>query len=82
MLTTVIVCCEVGPREASASENYSKDLSYPARVQTDYYDGMEFRVYTSRYGESGVHVINITKEKLEIELLQKQLDEINKRDTL
>ena len=38
-------------------------------------DGMELMVFFASSGYTSPHVINLTKEKLEIELLRKQLSE-------
>lgn len=86
MLTMLMLCCEVGPRQASAGQkNYRKVASSggvdysngDVLVDIVNKNGMEFHVYHSYHG---IFVINQTKEMFEFELLKKQIDEIDKRN--
>ena len=83
-LTSILVCCDFGPRESSAKVNNptisikSSPGNYDVNVTFYEFKGMEYRVFHQYYG--GMHVVNHTKELLEIELIQKQIDEIDKRN--
>jgi len=81
MLTMLMVCCEVGPRQASAGQRVAPhDYKYDTGdVLMDIVNknDMEFHVYHNYHG---VFVVNQTKELLEVELLKKQINEINKRN--
>ncbi len=75
-LTTILVCCDVGPRQTSASISVGGH-SWLKRTNNNV-DGIEYHVYSTGAYEGGVFVVNHTKELLEIELIQKQINEINK----
>lgn len=80
-LTAILVCCDFGPRESSAKypSNEIADTYY-RNVNVTFYEfkGTNYRVF--HQGEGGLFVINHTKELLEMELIQKQIDEIDKRN--
>jgi hypothetical protein len=84
-LTLVFTCCDVGVKNTSASSS-----SNSTHISTGKYDkitktvnvidGIEYHIYTksSHYTTvGGVHVVNHTKEKLEVELLREQLNQID-----
>jgi hypothetical protein len=82
MLTMLMVCCEVGPRQASAGSSTFIDKPVYEGIYSTSYEksGMEYRIFSMYNG--GMCVVNVTKDKLEVELLKKQINEIDKRDTL
>ena len=51
-------------------------LQYPVRVQDYKVGGITYKVFSSHYGESGVHVVNHTKELLEMELIRLQIEQL------
>lgn len=63
--------CEVKVKEAKAQ---STKIAYNLRVTTESIEGMDFLIFYSGYESRAPYVINLTKEKLEIELLRKQLN--------
>lgn len=81
MLTMLVVCCEVGPRQVSATTTSTiiADPNANGIYATSYEKyGMEYRIFSMYNG--GMCVVNATKDKLEVELLQKQINEIDKRN--
>jgi hypothetical protein len=81
MLTMLMLCCEVGPRQASAGQRvatHDNNLG-TGDVVIDIVNknNMEFHIYHNYHG---VFVVNQTKELLEVELLKKQINEIDKRN--
>ena len=75
-LTVILVCCDMGPRQSSASVSID-GISYLKRV-IHKIDSIEYHLYYTGSYDGGVDVINHTKELLEIELIKKQIDEIDK----
>jgi len=81
-LTALLICCDFGPRESSAkhypttkiANAYYRDVN----ITLYEYNGIEYRVF--HQGEGGLFVLNHTKEQMEMELIQKQIDEIDKEE--
>ena len=75
MLTLFFTCCEVGVRTSSAKVIIEGNMS--ERNVNEYKhvkDGIEYYIFYQFDG--GLHVINHTKELLEVELLQLQIDSL------
>lgn len=78
-LTVLMMCCEVGPRQALAKSGFVSDPPANGVYTSSYKEGgMEYRVFSMYNG--GMYVVNVTKDKLEVELLKKQINEIDKRN--
>jgi len=81
-LTAILVCCDVGPRQTNAKSSKSVYIGTPnyekVYVTTEKIDDIEYKIFSMYRG--GLHVVNHTKELLEVELIQKQIDEIDKRN--
>lgn len=86
LLTTVLffaMSCEIKMKEVSANVRYGHSVfsvgneNYIIQYNTIEIDGMTYAVFGgssgAAYGGTSVAVVNLTKEKLEIELLKKQL---------
>lgn len=61
--------CEITPRSAHATL-YKFDKP---TVAYETINGMTFAIFSTTNPYGGVHVVNLTKDKLEIQLLKKQL---------
>lgn len=75
--------CDVSPRSANAKEHEYNSL-YSFRIED--HNGMKYGIwylnnYTSQTGYA-IHVINLTKDQLEIELLRHQLNEYNLKNAI
>lgn len=86
-LTFVFTCCDVGVRQSTASTSNSStrvanaDKYDKINRTVKVVDGVEYHIYTktTSYGSvGGVHVVNHTKEKLEVELLKIELSKYGK----
>jgi len=76
MLTAFFTCCEVGVKPSSAEVAKTGNAGGGHGIvymEKTYEDGIQYNIY---HLYQGVHVINHTKEKLEIELLQLQIDSL------
>ena len=79
MLTLFFTCCEVTTRTSTASDIVTDDFPFKiseVREQKLMKDDIEYFIYYQY--EGGLHVVNHTKELLEVELLQLQLDSLKK----
>ena len=83
VLTAVFTCCDVSVKQSTAKTSNSSirvanadrfdKINNTVRVV----DGIEYHIYTKTTSYSavgGIHVINHTKEKLEVELLKLKLE--------
>lgn len=64
-------------KEAEASYN----SNYNIKTSIENYDGMSYRVFVYEGyagAPGGVHVINVTKEKLEVERLKLEIQKLRK----
>lgn len=68
--------CEVKLNPAKAAGTNLVDLQYPMRVQDYKIDGITYKVFSAHYAESGAHVVNHTKELLEMELIRLQIEQL------
>lgn len=78
-LTIVFTCCDIGTRESSAGtmvteKIYSYGIVY---LETKMVKDMQYDVYYQKDG--GVHVVNVTKDELEVELLKLQIDSLKSK---
>jgi hypothetical protein len=76
VLTAVFTCCDIGVRESSAG-SYSTVSDPPSGgiyATTHSINGMDYRIFSMYNG--GMCVVNVTKDKLELELLQLQIDSL------
>jgi hypothetical protein len=73
ILGIILSNCDISVKKANAQTSGFQwtDLNY----QDCTVDGMQYRAFLAERGSGGtsLFIINITKEKLEIELLKKQL---------
>lgn len=82
LLIVVVILnnCEIRPRQVCATTYPSADSYGYGRYQftTETHEGMEYGIWALVGGGSqtgyAIHVVNLTKEKLEVELLKKQLN--------
>jgi len=76
MLTMLMVCCDVGPRQTSAGTSTTIGNPHSSPIFSTSYEksGMEYRIFSVYNG--GMCVINVTKDELEVELLQLQIDSL------
>jgi hypothetical protein len=89
-LVVLFTCCDVGVKNTSASSSSNTTLTGASKYDkinktVSVVDGIEYHIYTktSNYTQvGGIHVVNHTKEKLEVELLTKQLAEIKNNQNL
>ena len=75
-LTLFFTCCDIGVRTSSAG-SYSKVDDPPLGgiyATTHNINGMDYRIFSMYNG--GMCVVNVTKDKLEVELLQLQIDSL------
>jgi len=73
-LTAILVCCDVGPRHSSAGTKVNGLVDRTVKIV----DGIIYHIYCTGSSYTGVFVVNHTKELLEIELIKKQINEIDK----
>ncbi len=80
IFTVLFASCfevQVKPREVNAQSVNSTHGTYSFSIKT--IQGMEYGIWYYSYGSSGevaaIHVVNLTKDQLEVELLRKQLNE-------
>jgi hypothetical protein len=79
MLTIVFTCCDLGVRPSSAGNMLTNDFHTNLRNVHEHKinkDGIEYYIYYQYDG--GLHVVNHTKELLEVELLRLQIDSLKK----
>jgi hypothetical protein len=75
LISLFLLCnCEVKVKETKA-KSYDPYISYYFKIEERY--GMRFGIwYSTEYNTSrAIAIVNLTKEKLEVELLKKQLSE-------
>jgi hypothetical protein len=75
-LTIVFTCCDIGPRKTSATTTKTIDISDWTKIKVHEIDDMEYHAYMSGTSDGGIYVVNHTKELLEVELLQLQIDSL------
>jgi hypothetical protein len=72
LIITIFSNCEIKFNSAKASDNFYLPVS-----RTEVHCGMTYRVWYTPDGTSqtgyGIYVVNLTKDALEIQLLEKQL---------
>lgn len=85
ILAIILSNCEISVKKAKAeaNPNWTEEQYYPAEYKGNggtffkriYIDSIEFGFFqsTATYSTGNPFVVNLTKEKLEIELLRKQL---------
>ena len=73
--------CQIGPQEAKAQESigagtYASD--HPAYTWTIQRDGITYRVFTygTGYNSAGIAVINVSKDKLEMDKLKLETEKL------
>lgn len=78
----ILLSCEISFKEASAAESNNNIICEShscITYQERYINGYNYGIFHTTYASGGqagdIFVINLTKEKLEIELLKKQLSE-------
>lgn len=78
-LTLVFTCCDLGVKTSVAETPKTGNAGGGHGVvylETTYEEGMQYNIY---HTYEGVAVINVTKDKLEVELLTLQLDSLKKK---
>lgn len=70
---------DIAEIERCVKENIAKVPVIPARWEMPYQDqvieGMRYRIYWNR-GDSGIAVVNLTKDKMECELMAHKINQI------
>ena len=78
MLTAIFTCCDVGVRQSSAGNSTLVDRPSSNGIYstTHNINGMDYRIFSMYNG--GMCVVNVTKDKLEVEFLQLQIDSLKR----
>ncbi len=80
ILAIILSNCEISPKKANATEytiydGFGRDIKYTPHIKDD----ITYHIYFSRgNNERSIFVVNHTKELLEVELLKKQLKDLEK----
>lgn len=67
--------CEIKPRTVEAQSDYSSIYSYREETRQGMLYGVWYVTQNTSQTGYAVAVVNLTKEKLEVELLKKQLSQ-------
>ncbi len=67
-------------REAIAQDRIMSDMSLKVESEVYQADGMTYRVFVGRVNAASadIEVVNVTKEKLEIEKLKKEINKLTR----
>lgn len=72
---------EVKPREVQAQSVVAEpSKSHEVKTYTHYSDGMQYKIFVlgGDYADLDIEVVNITKDKLEVERLQLEINRLKK----
>ncbi|PCI28356.1 hypothetical protein COB55_03985 [Candidatus Wolfebacteria bacterium] len=74
----ILTCCEIKVQESNAGNNNSYVNVFGNYVSNVSYvlDGIEYEVFFTGSNRGGIHVVNHTKELLEVELLKLQINKL------
>jgi hypothetical protein len=84
LLLTVLLLSQcqikVEPREANASTIQTEQAAYHSMTWTYETNGMTYRIFSYGSGASSasIQVVNVTKDKLEVEKLQLEINNLKK----
>ena len=71
----------IEPREAFAQDVVAKDINMSVKSYVKQLDGMTYRIFVAReYHEVEIQVVNVTKEKLEVEKLKLEITRLKKEN--
>lgn len=78
LFAIILSNCEIKPRESTAQSTVkavtsTTNYTYPVGSGRFIIDGVEYIAFSMGGGYTSPFIVNLTKDKLEIELLKKQL---------